>query len=140
MFSTLANVESYSKLDLARAYKQMRVSDCSQPLLTINTHIGLFRYSRLPFGISTAPVLWQKAMAQVLNGIPGVVYFIDDILVTGSTRAEHEANLYKVLIRIREYGLRLNKANCVCFFFFKKSLNFWAIAFQMRGSDQPQIG
>ena len=44
MFSTLANGESFSKLDLARAYKQMRVTDSSRPLLTINTHIGLFQY------------------------------------------------------------------------------------------------
>ena len=92
MFSTLANGESYSKLDLARAYKQMRVSTASQPLLTVNTHLGLFQYARLPFGISTAPALWKKAMAQVLHGIPGVVYFIDDILVTGTTRVEHEKN------------------------------------------------
>ena len=42
MFSTLANGESYSKLDLARAYKQLRVSGESQPLFTINTHLGLF--------------------------------------------------------------------------------------------------
>ena len=58
MFSTLANGESFSKLDLARAYnKQMRVTESSKPLLTINTHIGLFQYTRLPFGISTAPAL-----------------------------------------------------------------------------------
>jgi len=92
MFSTLANGESYSKLDLARAYKQMRVSTASQPLSTVNTHLGLFQYARLPFGISMAPALWKKAMAQVLHGIPGVVYFIDDILVTGTTRVEHEKN------------------------------------------------
>jgi len=121
MFSTLANGESYSKLDLARAYKQMKVSECSQPLLTINTHIGLFCYSMLPFGLTTAPALWQKAMAEVLSGIPGVVYFIDDILVTGSTRTEHEANLCKVLTRIQEHGLFLNKAKCV---FFQKELEF----------------
>ena len=113
MFSMLANGKSFSKLDLARAYKQMQVTDSSRPLLTINIHIGLFQYTRLPFGISTAPALWQKAMAQVLHGIPGVVYFIDDILVTGCTRTEHEANLHQVLGRIREYGLRLNKAKCV---------------------------
>ena len=90
IFST--NGESFSKLDLSWAYKQMRVAESSQPLLTINTHIGLFQYTRLPFGISTAPVLWQKAMAQVLHGVPG-----------------------QVLIRIREYGLRLNKNKCVLF-------------------------
>ena len=58
LFSTLANGESYSKIDLARAYKQMKMMESSQPLLTINTHMGLFKYARLPFGISTAPSLW----------------------------------------------------------------------------------
>jgi len=68
IFSTLANGESYTKLDLARAYKQMM-------LLTINTHRGLFRYTRFPFGIITAPSLWQRAMLQVLAGLTGVVYY-----------------------------------------------------------------
>ena len=59
MFSALANGESYAKLDLARAHKQMKVKEECQPLLTINTHCGLYRYTRLPFGITTAPSLWQ---------------------------------------------------------------------------------
>jgi len=121
MFSIQANGKSFSKLDLSRAYKQIKVTENSKPLLTINTHMGLFQYARLPFGISTAPALWQKAMAQVLQGIPGVVYFIDDILITGHTRAEHEANLCKILDRIREDGLRLKCSKCM---FFQKELEF----------------
>jgi len=87
MFSMLENGESYTKLDLARAFKQMAVKKECQHLLTINTHMGLFQYTRLSFGISTAPSLWQKAMAQVLQGLLGVVCNIDSILVTGRTRA-----------------------------------------------------
>ena len=97
MFSTLANGESYTKLDLARAYKQMKIKKECQPLLTINTHRDLFQYTRLPFGITTAPSLWQRAMEQVLSGLPGLVYYIDHILVTGRTRAEHTTNLQAVL-------------------------------------------
>ena len=121
IFSMLANGESFTKLDLARAYKQMAVKKECQHLLTINTHLGLFRYTRLPFGISTAPALWQKAMAQVLQGLPGVVCFIDDILVTGHTRDEHKENLHKVLTRLRQYGLQLKKSKCK---FFQKELEF----------------
>ena len=83
MFSALANGESYTKLDLARAYKQMKVKHECQPLLTINTHRGLYMYTRLPFGITTAPSLWQRAMTQVLSGVPNCAYYIDDILITG---------------------------------------------------------
>ena len=121
LFRTLANGESYSKLDLFLDYKQMKVEKSSQPFLTINTHLGLCRYARLPFGTSTASTLWQKAMAPVLQGIPGVVYFSDDILVTGYTRMEHEAKLQRVFGRIREYGLRLKKSKCLC---FQKELEF----------------
>ena len=99
----------------------MKVEKSSQSLLTINTHLGLYQYARLPFGISTAPALWQKEIAQVLQGIPGVVYFIDDILVTGRTRLKHEANVRRVLERIKEYGLRLKKSKCL---FFYKELEF----------------
>ena len=48
-------------------------------------------------------------MAKVLQWIPGVVFFIDDTLVTGQTRGEHEATLQKVLDRIRKYGFCLNR-------------------------------
>ena len=121
MFSDLANGESYTKLDLTRAYKQMKVKPECQPLLTINTHRGLYRYTRLPFGITTAPSLWQRAMAQVLSGIPNVAYYIDDILITGCTRAEHIENLWMVLCRLREYGLKLKYSKCE---FFAKDLEF----------------
>ena len=50
MFSALANGEPYSKLDLSQAYKQMKVTKSSQPLLAINMHLGLFQYARPPFG------------------------------------------------------------------------------------------
>ena len=120
MFSALANGESYTKLDLARAYKQMKVKEECQPLLTINTHRGLYRYTRLPC-ITTAPSLWQRAMAQVLSGIPNVAYYIDDILITGRTRAEHIENLRRVLCRLREYGLKLKRSKCE---FFAKDLEF----------------
>ena len=61
---------------------------------------------------STAPALWQKAMTQVLQGIAGAVYFINDILITGCIRQEHESNLKQVLNRLQQYGLRLNKSKC----------------------------
>ena len=86
----------------------MKVREECQPFLTINTHRGLYRYTRLPFGITTASSLWQHAMAQVLSGIPHVAYNIDDILITGYTRAEHIENLRMVLNRLREYGLKLS--------------------------------
>ena len=51
-------------------------------------------------------------MDSLLAGIPKTVAFLDDILVTGSTEAEHWANVEVVLTELEEAGLRLNRDKC----------------------------
>ena len=53
-------------------------------------YVVLFRYTRLPYGVSSAPSLFQR---QMLRGIPGVVVYMDDILITGQTEVLTEASL-----------------------------------------------
>ena len=86
MFGALANGETFTRLDLARAYRQMKVKPECQHLLTINTHLGLFCHTRLPFGISTAPSLWQKAMAQILQGLPGWSFLLMTFWLQGKPK------------------------------------------------------
>ena len=57
--------------------------------MVINTHEGPFQYKCLPFGVSSAPGIFQRVMETLLKGIKGVVVYLDDILVTGTTEAEH---------------------------------------------------
>ena len=75
----------------------------------INTHKGLFRYTGLPFGISSAPGIFQKAMETLLQGIPHVTVYIDDILITGETEADYLQTLDKVLEHLAKAGLRAKK-------------------------------
>ena len=58
-----------SKIDLLHAYLQMELDKGARELCTINTHKGLYRYNRQPFGVSSAPAIWQRAMEQVLQGV-----------------------------------------------------------------------
>ena len=51
LFATLAGGKMFSTLDLSHAYNQLMLDDVSQNLVTINTYRGLYRYTRLPFGI-----------------------------------------------------------------------------------------
>ena len=87
----------------------MEVEEKSQHLLTVTTHKGLYRYRRLPFGISSAPALLQRTMEQILQGIQGVVAFMDDVELTGATQEEHVDRLDNVLQRLEEHGLRLQE-------------------------------
>ena len=112
LFATLAGGKKFSKIDLTHAYQQMNLEESSRELVTINTHRGLYRYKRLPFGVASAPAIFQKVMDTVLQGLPRVICYLDDILVTGSTEEEHLQNLEKVLQRLQQYNIRANKAKC----------------------------
>ena len=68
IMATLAGGESFSVIDLANAYLQMDVENSSKQFLTITTHKGLFEYQRLPFGLASAPAIWQRTMDMLLNG------------------------------------------------------------------------
>jgi len=121
IFASLGNGNRFTKIDLAQAYLQMEVEERSRKYLTINTHKGLYRYNRLVFGVASAPAIWQKAMDQVLQDIPGVQCYLDDILITGSTDEAHLATLRRVLRRLAQFGLRAKKEKCE---FFKQSIEY----------------
>ena len=74
--------------------------------------LQLFEYLRLPFGVASAPSIFQRVMKNSLQGIPHVCVYIDDILVTGATEEEHLANLAQVLQRPESAGMRLKREKC----------------------------
>ncbi|XP_027869143.1 uncharacterized protein K02A2.6-like [Xiphophorus couchianus] len=111
LLATLRGRKYFSKIDLAAAYQQVLLNEDSKKYTTINTHKGLFVYNRLPFGISTAPSIFQRIMENIMEGLPVVVY-LDDLLITGCSKAEHLSNLEKVLQRLQENGLRVKRSKC----------------------------
>lgn len=112
IFTQLSGGKYFSKLDMSNAYLQLSLDQPSKNLVAINTHKGLFVYNRLPFGVSSAPAVFQRCMETLLRGLKGVCVYLDDILVTGSLIDEHLANLRAVLGKLETAGLRLNRSKC----------------------------
>ncbi|XP_054260272.1 uncharacterized protein K02A2.6-like [Macrosteles quadrilineatus] len=109
IFASLAGCKCFSVLDLEAAYLQLAVAEESQELLTLATHKGLVRLRRLPYGLSSAPALFQAAMDKIIGGLPGTVAYLDDLLVGGSSREEALTRLEHVLQRLQSYGVKQSK-------------------------------
>uniref|UniRef100_A0A914UXR7 RNA-directed DNA polymerase n=1 Tax=Plectus sambesii TaxID=2011161 RepID=A0A914UXR7_9BILA len=90
----------------------MELDGESKKLVVINTHRGLFQYNRLPFGVSSAPAIFQQVMDKMLAGIQGVGAYLDDVIISGSSEAEHDRRLHQVLQRIADYGFHVRQEKC----------------------------
>ncbi len=98
--------KKFSVLDARHGYWQIPLDYESSLLTTFNTPFGRYRYKRLPFGLKCSSDIMQRAMEDVLRGLPGCRAICDDILVWGDDDEEHDRNLLAVLDRAKEYGLK----------------------------------
>eukprot|EP00116_Pleurobrachia_bachei_P000821 sb/3461083/ len=112
-FVAVAGGEKFTKIDLKAAYSQIKLNKSDQELLTLNTPFGLYRWTRLPFGLSSSSAIFQRVMDEVLKGIEGTVCRVDDILISAPNDKEHMSRVRQVLERLEKAGLRAKDSKTV---------------------------
>ena len=112
MFAKMGGCQVFSKIDLKQAFQQLEMDEKSQEICTLNTHLGLYKPKRLPYGVASSPALWQQTMDKIFTGMENVFCFVDDILVAGKDEKEHRDRLEAVLERIQEHGLKVRRDKC----------------------------
>lgn len=102
----------YSKFDITEAYMHMEVDEDTAKLLTVNTPKGLFRVTRLNYGIQSAPAKWQRYVETVFKPVKGCRCFYDDIKISSATPQLHLASVLQFFRICRENGIKLRKSKC----------------------------
>ena len=111
----LNGAKLFSVFDTSNGFWQVELDEESSMLTTFNTPFGRYRWKRMPFGISSAPEVWQGKMREHIEGLKGVEVIADDFVIVGygNTLAEwqsdHDQNVRVFLDRCRERNLKLNK-------------------------------
>ncbi|XP_047991724.1 uncharacterized protein K02A2.6-like isoform X2 [Leguminivora glycinivorella] len=103
----------FSKLDIRDAFHQLELHPDSRHITTFITSLGMYRYKRLMFGITCAPEIFQKTIEKLLLGCEGVINFMDDILVYGRDKEEHDTRLQQVTNVLKENNVVLKEEKCI---------------------------
>ena len=108
----LSGAAVFTKLDANSGYWQIPLVEKSCQLTTFITSFSRFCFSKLSFGISSAPELFQKRINAILEGLDEVICLMDDILVFGKDNKEHDERLNRVLQRLQQKSVTLNREKC----------------------------
>ena len=130
VISSTGQATVFSKIDLSQAFLQLPIHEDSQQYLVINTPEGLFKFHFLPFGLSSSPGVFQSFMCKVLDNIPGVIVYQDDLLLMSKNNDSHKILVRKVLNTLKDAGLKLNYEKCS---FFTDKIDYLGHIFDATG-------
>ena len=84
----------FSRVDLKWGFHQVLLAEESRHLTTFVTHCVLYRYTRLMFGVTSAPEKYQQIIRDVLRGCEGVINIADDLVIHGNGVEQHDERLF----------------------------------------------
>ena len=102
-----------SKIDISMGFYIFEIDASLQKLCVISTPFGLYKYKRLPMGITNSPDFFQSVMHPLFSDLPNVECFINDIgIFTLGSFDDHLHQLYQVLLRLERDGFTVNPSKC----------------------------
>ncbi|KAL0894096.1 hypothetical protein ABMA27_014141 [Loxostege sticticalis] len=122
----------FTTLDLTSGYHQVPMAKESKHLTAFVTPDGHYEYNRMPFGLTNAPAVFQRLILKLLKTrrIPGVLAYMDDIIIASKTIPEGMSKLREVLDLLIEANLTLNLAKCN---FFQNKIQYLGFEISSEG-------
>lgn len=129
--SQLHGKKVFSKIDLIRAYHQIKMHPDDIEKTAVSTPFGLFEYVCMPFGLRNAASTFQRFMDQIFMNNDNVFIYLDDILVFSESVQEHEKHLESVFKTLQENSLKISLQKCI---FFVNKIDFLGYSVDENGT------
>lgn len=126
----LTGATVFSKVDGNKAFFGMRLDHQSSLLTTFNTHLGRWRFLRVPFGLKMSQDIYQMRMDDIVVLCPGVLAIHDDIFIFGKDLQDHDECLINLFNVAQKEGLVFNGAKCAV---KQDSIGFYGAVFGQKG-------
>jgi hypothetical protein len=109
----------FTKLDLFSGFWHIPITPKDREKTAVITHVGLYRFKKLPFGLRNAPASFQRLMNSTFADMlfpadeaPYLSTYVDDILCHSTKWSDHLTHLERVLKRCDKVGLSLKPSKC----------------------------
>ena len=115
----LRGAKIFSKVDLTKAYYNVAIDPESVPKTTVVTPWGTFVFKRLATGLASAPATFQRLLDTLLQDVPGLFVYLDDIMVYSESKEEYMKTLDKLKNKLNKFkilhdnGLAIALDKCV---------------------------
>ncbi|MBW0551760.1 hypothetical protein O181_091475 [Austropuccinia psidii MF-1] len=111
----LAKAKYITKMDCMKGFHQNAVKPNSMKLLRIIFHMGIYEYTRMPFGIKNEPAHFQRMMdtifqEEILEGC--MLVYLEEIIIYSETWEDHVQYIDRVLGRCTPINLKISLKKC----------------------------
>ena len=93
-------------------YYHVVLSEKSRPKSAFVSSFGKWEFKRCPFGLTQAPVYFQRLVNEVLSGLIFAFGYLDDILVFSPDKETHIEHLRVLFERLQATDLKLKEVKC----------------------------
>ena len=104
----------FSLADVKDGFLHIPLDEESSWMTTMHTSYGRYRWLRLPFGITSSPKEFQMRLTTALEGLQGIIYIADTILVYGEgndyeeAQKDHDRRFIALMERCHQKNIKLN--------------------------------
>ncbi|XP_076044797.1 uncharacterized protein LOC143027398 [Oratosquilla oratoria] len=108
LLDMIGDAHFISTIDLLKGYYQVALTQEAKAISAFVTPFGLYQYRVMAFGLTNAPATFQRLINAVIQGLPGVGAYLDDVVVVADNWEDHLTRLEGLFHRLKEAGLVIN--------------------------------
>ena len=112
MLNKLSGAKIFSRIDFSQFYHQLPLVESDREKTAFQACGRLYQFTKCPFGLKNAVAYCSRLMADIFKGIRNIVVYLDDVLIFGKDKDEHDKTLESVLQCVKDHNLSLNMRKC----------------------------
>jgi len=112
IYARMSRARYFSKLEFCKGFWKIPMALDDRKKTAFCTPLGLYHFTRMPFGLQNACATYGRMMRRVLEGLEQTDNFVDDVISFTDGWLSHMQELQQLFTRVRQAGLTVKPSKC----------------------------